>query len=69
MWVKILRNTYVSGAVVSAGAEVELDHFTGKLLVGSGKAQAIPEPEKAAPVKASKPKPAPAEPAAPISEE
>lgn len=68
MWVKILRNAYVSGAVIRAGAEVELDHFTGKLLIGAGKAQAIPEPAKPEPVKASKPKPAPPE-AAPLTEE
>lgn len=68
MWVKILRNVYVAGAVVPAGTVTELDHFTGKLLIGAGKAQASPEPEPP-PVKASKPKHAPAEPAAPISEE
>ena len=68
MWVKILRNAYVSGAVIRAGAEVELDHFTGKLLIGAGKGQALPGPAKPEPVKASKPKPAPPE-AAPLTEE
>ena len=65
MWVRILRNVYVAGSVVAAGTETELEHFTAKLLIGAGKAKAIPEPVKAEPVKAPKPKPAPvAEPAA-----
>lgn len=60
MWVRILRNVYVGSEVFPAGRETELDHFTAKLLIGAGKAQAIPGPVKAPePVKASKPKPAP----------
>lgn len=69
MWVRILRNAYAAGEVIPAGREVELEHFTAKLLIGGGKAQAI-SPPAPAPVKPAKSKPAPApEPAAIIEDE
>lgn len=68
MWVRIKRNVYVGSDVKAAGSELDLALDVAKLLIGAGKAQAIPEPAKPEPVKASKPKPAPPE-AAPLTEE
>ena len=69
MWVKIKRNIYIGSDVKPAGSELDLDRDVAKLLIGAGKAEAIPEPAPAPVVaKPAKPKPAPAEPA-PISEE
>ena len=66
MWVKIKRNVYVGSEVKSAGSELDLDRDVANLLIGAGKAEAIPEPAPAPVVaKPAKPKPAPVtEPAA-----
>lgn len=68
MWVRIKRNVYVGSDVKVAGSELDLAFDVAKLLVGAGKAEAIPAPEPA-PVKPAKSKPAPADSVAPISEE
>ena len=57
MWVRSTRKVYVDGAVVRAGADIDLPVATAKLLIGAGKAVAIPAPVQA--VKPAKTKPAP----------
>ena len=70
MWIRIKRNVYVGSDMKSAGSALDLDRDVAKLLIGAGKAEAIPGPAPA-PVtaKPAKPKPAPAEPVATNSQE
>lgn len=57
MWVRITRKvTVTGGAIAPAGAELDLPAGDARLLIGAGKAIAIPDPAPApAPVKAEKP--------------
>jgi hypothetical protein len=64
MWVRTLRKVYTPGGLAPAGADLNLPHDVAALLIGAGKAHAIPAPPAPAPVakpaKPVKPPPAPA---------
>jgi hypothetical protein len=44
MWIRILRQTSISGLPARVGDLVEVTPSDGRLLTGSGKAEAAPDP-------------------------